>query len=158
MTETEIWKPVAGFEEFYHVSNLGRMKSFRGKKERIVRGGLDGSGYYQVWLGNKFRILKHRLIAQTFHEQPGPEYRQVNHIDGCKTNNRADNLEWCTLSMNIQHAHDIGLHKRLTEEKVLEIRRIWEEGNLSYVSIGKMFNISQRTVSAIIQRKTWKHI
>lgn len=57
-------------------------------------------------------IRVHRLVATYFVENPNPkEYNIVNHIDGDKLNNNADNLEWCDISINTQHAYDNGLIK-----------------------------------------------
>ena len=73
---------------------------------------LDGTGYYIVSLINKdgkFKKSIHRLLAE--HYIPNPENKPcVNHIDGCKTNNNLDNLEWVTVLENAQHAAKLGLY------------------------------------------------
>ena len=104
----EIWKDIVGFNG-YEVSNLGRVRSFH-KGGRILSPGLV-SGYLQVNLycgGKRNQMYVHRLVAETF--IPNPESKsEVNHIDGNKSNNRVENLEWATPSENAQHAHDTGL-------------------------------------------------
>lgn len=118
----EIWKPVSGYEGFYEVSNLGRIKSlrrdvaipnsklgtvgYRTYPERIKPCVENRRGYYQVTLSKetKHRTLSvHRLVALAF--IPNPDNKPyVNHIDGNKKNNCVSNLEWCTASENNWHA------------------------------------------------------
>ena len=105
----EIWKPVTGFEGYYWISNMGRVKN----KEKIMKTYIINSGYLAIdFRVNKVRTknLVHRLVAQEFCDTNDKEGRlEVNHIDGDKTNNNMNNLEWCTSSENKKHALDTGL-------------------------------------------------
>lgn len=107
----EFWKPVVGYEGLYQVSNLGRVKSIRFGKERILKPGINKGGYFFVVLyknGKKKIHLVHRLVVDAFLEIPeelkrlkGTRYLQVNHKDENKQNNVVSNLEWCSSSYNI---------------------------------------------------------
>lgn len=124
----EVWKDVVGYESRYEVSNLGRVRSldrysrhntsktgFILQKGQILKPFPTRKGYRVVDLGDGFGKRKvipvHRLVAIAFIDNP-MDYDQVNHIDGVKTNNRLDNLEWCNNSMNQVHAYANGLNKR----------------------------------------------
>jgi hypothetical protein len=123
----ETWKPVKGYEGFYEVSNLGRVKSLervvmlgyerKGKRlypEAILRAADNMHGYLQVNLciNSKPRMSKvHRLVAEAFLPNPN-NYPQVNHINAIKTDNRPENLEWCNNSMNQLHASSLGLKSK----------------------------------------------
>lgn len=116
----EEWRDIKGYEGRYQAGCLGHIKSLhrfymcgnscvREHPEIIMKGTRDFKGYFRVQLGSKtFKV--HRLIAQTFIPNPN-DYPQVNHINGDKTDNRVENLEWCDNSMNVKHAWDNGLQK-----------------------------------------------
>lgn len=120
----EIWKDIAGYEELYQVSNLGRIKRIlfkNGKyefaKEKILKNVLT-KDYYHITLSknNKKQIyMVHKLVAKAFlDEEKNKDY--INHKDGNKLNNNVENLEWCTLSENTNHAYKNGLMKRYKEK------------------------------------------
>lgn len=123
ISNEEVWKPVVGYEGFYEVSNLGGVRSLdrttlrdnrHGRqpteiKGRVMKQGIR-SGYYYVNLCvNDVRKKRtvHSLVAEAFLSWAG--VREVNHKDGNKMNNYADNLEWCTRSENHKHALVNGL-------------------------------------------------
>lgn len=104
----EEWRPIVGWEKTYDVSNLGNVRSIGNYTWRITRKQLlDQYGYPCINLcskGKKKRMYIHRLVALTF--IPNPEgKKQVNHKDGNKLNNGADNLEWVTNAENQLHAY-----------------------------------------------------
>ena len=113
----ELWDYVPRFKNMVQVSTLGRIKSFyRYSSGKIIQCiDIDCFGYARVRIkGKRYKI--HRLVAETF--IPNQEdKREVNHKDGNKLNNRADNLEWATRSENQKHAYKIGLQKSSEKQK-----------------------------------------
>jgi hypothetical protein len=117
MTNKIEFKPIKGYEGLYEVNSIGQVKSLIGKygvKERILKGCYDTDGYIQVLLyKNKKRKSKkvHRLVLESFIENIDNK-PSINHINGIKSDNRLENLEWATVSENTQHAYDNGLAKK----------------------------------------------
>jgi hypothetical protein len=172
--DIEIWKDVLGFENYYQVSDLGRVKSKdrwsdylsyqrKGKTLNLVQ---NRKGYLRV----KFHIdckeiqkTVHRLVAIAF--IPNPENKpEVNHLDGNKLNNAKWNLAWATEKENTNHAIEIGLRPRnapstakLTESNVLEIRKMIANGN-KLRDIAKLFPVVECTISAIKHRRLWSEL
>lgn len=119
----EIWKDIDGYEGHYMVSNLGRIKSIGGFRnashgskqyfEGRIRSANTIRKYPLVTLSvngviKSFRV--HTLVAKAF--IPNPEnHKEVNHINGIKTDNRVENLEWCNRSHNNKHMYKLGLAK-----------------------------------------------
>jgi len=149
----EIWKDVNGYEGLYQVSNLGRVRSLERKatdgrqiNERILKPAFDVGKYLTVALhkNKKQKTHKvHRLVAFAFIKNPNNK-PHVNHIDGNKSNNRVDNLEWCTQLENNRHSfHElkrgswrIGLRIRPTNAKeVLQFNKETNQLIKTYPSI-----------------------
>lgn len=122
----EIWKDVVGYENIYEVSDIGRIRTKENKvtyttkhgerkwKQRILKQKTSKDGNKRVILwkdGKEETWLVHRLVAFAFLEQPNNGENIVNHIDGDKTNNIVENLEWCTSKENNNHAFDNSLIK-----------------------------------------------
>jgi len=108
----------------------------------------------------------HRIVAEHWKRNP-KNYPIVNHLDGDKLNNHADNLQWCTASMNNQHALDTGLRKgrgegnhfaKLTEDDVREIRRLIKSKEMKQRDMAKIYGVSESTITDIKTRKSWKHL
>lgn len=103
----EIWKPVLGFEQFYQVSSTGRISNYR----KIMSIQTMNTGYKTIGFnvgGKHYTKLIHRLVAIAFIDNVDSK-PEVNHIDGDKSNNSIDNLEWCTSAENKRHALSTGL-------------------------------------------------
>ena len=102
----ETWKAIVGYEGIYEVSDLGRVRSLKHGKEKILKPGNNGRGYLFVVLckDGKYKNTKvHRLVAEAF--IPNPLHLEtVNHKDEYKTNNSASNLEWMTRADNKRYS------------------------------------------------------
>ena len=162
----EVWKPVVGYESFYEVSSLGRVRRLVGANStfagRILSVRAKLRGYPSVGLysgsGRSPRnVTVHRLVASAF-IGPRPLGFHVNHIDGCKTNNQLSNLEYLSDFDNRQHAIALGLlHTKVTPDDVRAIRaRYAEIRNQRLVALE--FGIARSNVSLIVNRKAWAHV
>jgi len=177
---TEIWKPILNYENFYLASSAGRIRSlernikhYRGGKSLykgkiFERSSASKHGYIYVPLhkdGINKQFSVHRLIAQTF--IPNPDNKPyINHKNGIKTDNRIENLEWCTASENNKHAFKIGLknqvgsnHNRskLTEKQVRVIKHCINLG-MRNCEIAKYFPVVASNIGMIRNHKGWNHV
>lgn len=179
----EEWKDINGFNN-YQISNTGKIRNSKRNKELSVCVGTNGYSVVNLCNnGKSYTHNIHRLVAESFLNPPTEEQItwanstkkgkvQVNHIDGNKTNNNVENLEWCTGQENSKHAYNTGLSQpkppethgstngqsKLTETDVLEIRKLYSQNNYSQTDLAIKYNLNSSTISNIVNRKRWKHI
>ena len=162
MTEelnSEVWVPCTGHLN-YLVSNMGRVR--RISSGRILKPFL-GKGYLRVHLSRdnvSTMPTIHRLVAKEFCEGTW-EGRQVNHIDGNKLNNNANNLEWVTQLENVEHAVRLGIHKtislrKFTDSQVLEMLNLSK--TMSSRSVCKKFGASNSFLNRVRKGRVYKHL
>ena len=127
----EIWKDINGYEGLYQVSNLGNVKNLKRKvkisktlekykevPEHILKPVKNKCGYLYVSLANNGKVKNfriHKLVAEEFIPNANKTL-QINHINGIKSDNRAENLEWVTCKDNINKAWKMGLCENVREQ------------------------------------------
>ena len=173
----EKWVPINGYK-YYEVSNLGRIRSishrtlkpYRFREGRVLAQSKVRNGYMRVSLTQEGKHKKsasvHRLVANAF--VPNPENKKyVNHKNGNKEDNRAENLEWVTASENSKHACDVLGHKppivhnhnprssrRFTDEQVRAIR----SDTRPRAEIAKEYGLHVMTVGEIKRRELFADV
>ena len=171
----EIWKKIIIKKQItkYSISNLGKVRN--DKSNRILKPQKDKKGYMRIQLhhdGIVYTKKVHRLVARAFLQKTLTK-KQVNHIDGNKSNNKVENLEWCTNRQNQIHAWKIGLQKprcgldnpgnKYSPELIEKICNLLEKG-YSTKKIKKCLNIKSNNIcisyliNDIRKRKGWVHI
>lgn len=136
VAEHILWKDIPGFEGLYMVSNMGDVYSVRRRKALTPD---DVRGYKQVTLqsnGNRKRYKVHRLVALAFVPQT-EGMTIVNHKDENKSNNRADNLEWCTVTYNNAYGSRT---KRSAETQIRNIATGKKAKKIVCVDTGAIFD------------------
>jgi len=170
--ETE-YKIIISTNGRYEINNNGDIRSTKTKQK--MHQSKAGAGYLRInaWI-NKKHITKyvHRLVAEIFIGSC-PNNMEVNHIDGNKLNNNVSNIEYISHSENLKHAIKIGIRKpshisrnvgenhglsKLTNNDVIEMRRLWDTGNYTQSELSKTFGINFRRVSCIVRGDSWKHL
>lgn len=179
-------KDVKGYDKVFAVTRDGRVWCYPRKWTRVRYGKiqhyhhngkylkthLDQRGYPRLQLkllgGEKIKNFRiHRLVAMAY--LPNPlNLPQINHKNGIKTDNRVENLEWCTNRENYDHAVKNGLKRvvrgeqhgmsKLTEKKVIEIRKIYRSRVVPRAQLAKKYKVSRSTIDKVLSREDWKHI
>ena len=156
----EVWVDIRNYEGYYQISNKGRIKSLEREvshdgitytqPERILchwcgtTSLYDCVRLYKGGVGTKFTV--HRLVAEYFLEDWDPRL-EVNHLDGNRYNNAADNLKW-----------DYGEkspNAKLTNAEAEAIRVAYHAGGISQESLALQYGVSRQTVSDIINYKKY---
>lgn len=169
---SEEWRPVVGYEGWYEVSNLGRVKRVKGGRGAqvgfILNPYLMVIGYHTVTLSMNSSHARqekyvHDLVAAAF-LGPRPPGHEVNHKDLNKARSHADNLEYLTHAENVNHARKLGMfpigerngQAKLTEEEVKNIRAL--HGVVTTRELAKLYKVGHGTISLIQTRKLWSHL
>lgn len=163
----EIWKDIPETNGNYQVSNLGNVKSRHNKythkidlEYHFLNPYTTKKGYLTVKIKeHKTSRVIHRLVAEAFIPNPN-NYPQVNHIDGNKTNNRVENLEWCDNQYNTKHAFRIGLFENKLNSIRKPIIQYDKKGNFikqwnSITEAEKTLNI--RHISSVCSNDKYRH-
>ncbi len=159
----ENWKPIAGFEGMYEVSDLGRVRSLErvvfcsnGARKvysgRVLRPGPRPSGHLTVSLGAGHTVNVHTLVLTAFKgARPYPS-TEARHLDGNEQNNRETNLKWSTKSRNRtdRKYHRSASHYILTPETAREIKLALKAPYYGYAKVlAEKYGVSRSTISAI---------
>lgn len=166
---SELWKQITEFDD-YEISSFGNIRATkRGKtfpmKQRFL------FGYCYITLaqqGRKRQFRVHRLVATAF-IGPCPDGLQCAHLDGIKTNNRADNLKWTTCLENqshrLIHGTRFGEHaggaSKMSNEKVRQIRKEYfnhGKGKNNAKELAKRYDVNPNTIHDVGRMKTWKTV
>jgi len=174
----EEWKLIPGYGENYKMHQSGAIYSLL--SNRYLKTGDNGKGYkfVNLWTpnGEHKREYVHRLCLKVFSGHK--EGLECNHIDGNKSNNHIDNLEWVTKSQNHKHAYETGLNRvseyqkkrtsdanrgsghggtRLKERDIINIRHLYDSG-MTYKKISNIYGVHRDTIGNIVRGNTWKHV
>lgn len=159
-----MWKQISSK---YECSDDGHI---RNRKSKHVLKEFDSckDGYLRTQFDGKTRTV-HRVIAEAFiPKEDGKQF--VNHLDGNKKNNHANNLEWCTRSENIKHAYinnligpKIGEQNgrcKLTSEQAKQIRLIYKRGDPKFgaKALSKYYGVARQTICAVAYGQNWKNL
>jgi hypothetical protein len=160
-------------EQHPSVKNEQQTAKTQTLKGRILKPHTNSSGYYQINLNRKsvrttFAI--HQLVAQAFLDNRSRK-PLVNHINGIKTDNNVNNLEWATYSENLEHAYKNRLRRavktnevasknykrKLTEQQVREIKLLIAAKSLTLKQIANQYDVGRSTIGSIKSGRNWSH-
>lgn len=178
-TVAEIWRPIPDHIG-YEASNLGRIRSL----ERVIPYERNGKTYFRKWKGRILRPAMNRgylvtglgsdLFVRGVHQWvamawygPPPPGMVVNHINGIKTDNRPENLEYVTNSENVHHAYRTGLlsnqgttngNAKLTAEQVRDARRRYYTGESTIAELAAEYGLALTNMSGTVKGRRYKNV
>jgi hypothetical protein len=154
------WRPVRGYESLYEVSSTGLVRSldritphghrWRG---RVLRPALR-SRYLYVVFGTKESRSVHRMVAEAFISAPPSARHVVNHKNGNKLDNAAENLEWCTHAENNRHGWATGLLRAARKFSVDEANDIRTKrlSGWTFAQLADHFGVGTGTIQRVVNR------
>ena len=168
-----IWKDIERFNNNYAISDNGYLRN--NKTGTILKNQTNKKGYSVVTikpygrLGKSFNLRIHREVALAFIPTDCTSL-QVNHIDGDKTNNYVENLEWCTVKENIKHSFEHSLQPirkgtnnnsaKLSDIDILTIRKLYVPYDKVFGcrALAARYNVTHSTITRITTGQGWAHI
>jgi hypothetical protein len=153
----------------YEVRQNGTIISHKKNTPKVLKLPLKENGYLDVCLnGGWFKV--HRVVATVYLQNP-KRLPCVNHKNGIKTDNRVENLEWCTHSENSIHAFKQGLNNaknrakgehhvgsKISEKDAIYIRKSINNKTKTADDLASRFNIHKMSVYKIANGSRWKHL
>ena len=183
-TDVEVWKDVIGYEGYYQVSSLGRIKSverlvlykedysgpaYKRVRERMLKLTEHQSGHLYVNLCKNSivtRFFVHTLVLTAFVGKRPKGLECRHYPDRDPGNNKIQNLQWSDHFTNLSDREEQGTAllgskspmSKLTEDQATEIRKRYAAGGISQQSLGNEYGVGQATLSVLINKKTWKSV
>ena len=147
-----MWKNIKNWEGLYEISDKGEVRNYKTKK--LIVGDKNNCGYYRVKLYNnnqKKTLYRHRLVAEAFIPNPN-NLPEVNHIDGDKSNNYKNNLEWSSRTHNEREAHRL----KIKTYKPFEVK--FKDGTIKQYEftpqLAEEIGVTKRTVLNYLHNKS----
>lgn len=158
--QNEIWKDIEWYEWLYQVSNIGNIKSLNYASrwyERILKGIKNNHWYIHISLYREWKsksVSIHRTVLYAF--LPNPENKlEVNHINWIKTDNKLENLEWCTRKENALHSYRV-LWYKMTDKAIENAITNWKKNWKQIMQLTKEWILCKIHLSCCsAERETW---
>ena len=151
-----MWKDIPDWENSYEINENGEIRNkITGK---YLKGDINNAGYYRVCLYHKTKkqkFFRHKLVAQLFIPNPN-NYSEVNHINGDKSMNNKNNLQWCDRIYNEREAHRL----KIKEYKPFKV--LFQNGKVKHyefvIDLANELNLTKRTIQNYLQGKSKGYI
>ena len=147
-----MWKDIPNWEIYYEINENGEVRNKL--TGNYIKGDINNAGYYRVCLYHKSkrqRFFRHRLVAQLFIPNPN-NYTEVNHIDGDKSHNFKENLQWCNRVFNEREAQRINI-KQYKPFKVYFQNGEYKEYEFA-IDLANELKVTKRTIQNYLQGKS----